>query len=50
MNFGRMGAGFGRLGSRGSAVPTAPAGFILLVDSDGYFLVDCDGYYLAEPI
>ena len=28
----------------------APAGFILLVDSDGYYLTDADGYYLVEPI
>lgn len=34
----------------GGAGLSAPAGFILLVDSDGYFLIDSDGYFLVEPI
>jgi len=34
----------------GSSPPTAPTGFILLVDSDGAYLVDSDGAYLIGAI
>ena len=29
---------------------TPPAGYILLVDPDGFYLTDSDGYYLMELI
>ena len=28
----------------------APAGYLFLVDTDGYYLTDTDGYYLVELI
>lgn len=42
--------GMGITPSQGVGVPTPPDGYILLVDSDGYYLVDSDGYYLMELI
>lgn len=43
----------GRIGdphapNQGGLVP--PAGYIFLIDSDGYYLTDAGGYYLVEPI
>lgn len=50
MGLGQVGA-LGRLGAPALAGGVGvPAGFILLVDADGYYLIDSDGYYLMEAI
>lgn len=51
MFFGRMGAGFGRMGALGTGGgPTPPAGFVFLIDYDGAYLIDEDGAYLLEAV
>lgn len=49
MNFGGLGAGFGRLG-RGTDGLLPPLGHRFLVDTDGAYFIDADGAYLVEPI
>lgn len=34
----------------GGAVMTPPAGFVFLVDYDGFYLTDADGSYLIEEV
>ena len=43
----RLGAISG-MHTRSQGVPPPPAGFVYLVDLDGFYLVDADGYFLLQ--